>query len=236
MVDGIWTDGLGYTACRSLESDPDHHHQHMSKKLPSITCSRRLSAGYLQTGASPASYLSAPHHANTAALSELGQGAFERNHFRDSIKLFQHLLVANTTAVPLPLVAKSVYSLIRSHIAVGELGLARQWTDQYYRDTPAPQAEPAYHLCRALREDGQNEAAFYYYLLATRAPAPSSSSEGYLPVEPEIHEYLLDYEKSILWSYIGDIGDLYSRLHGLSFCHAHAGQATPAQLHSRLRV
>lgn len=166
-----------------------------------------------ETG-SLASYTST-HFASPDAIYELGQEAFDRDHYHDSTKLFLHLLEANTTVVPHRLQVAGTYGLIRSYIALRKLGAARQWTDKFYRQFFPLQAHPAYHLCRALREDGQNEAAFYYYLLAKKASP--SSLPGDLPAEPDIHDYLLDYEKSILWSYVGDIGEPHSRLHGLSF-------------------
>jgi len=124
----------------------------------------------------------------------------------------------NSSYMNLTMMDTGMCALARCYAETSQLGLAKHWTDRLYATGRIAMAEPAYHLCRALREDGQNEAAFYYYLLATRASTLSSSSEGCLPAEPEIEEYLLDYEKTILWSYINDMDDFYSRLHGLSFC------------------
>lgn len=163
-----------------------------------------------------ASYLSV-HHANLDVIHDLGQRALAQGHYYDAIQVFQHLLEANTTAVPVHLLATSSYGLIRSFIAVHQLKPAREWTDWYYQNIVPPQAEPAYHLCRALREDGQNAAAFYYYLMAEKAPNSSAIPNAYIPSESEIYDYLLDYEKSILWSYVGDNQDSHYRLHGLSF-------------------
>jgi hypothetical protein len=41
-------------------------------------------------------------------------------------------------------------------------------------------------------------------------------AHGYTSSEPGLPEYLSDYEKSILWSYIGGLEDRFLRLHGLA--------------------
>ena len=163
-----------------------------------------------------ASYLSV-HHANLDVIHDLGQRALAQGHYYDAIQVFQYVLEANITAVPPHLLATSSYGLIRSFIALRQLKPAREWTDRYYYKVVPPQAELAYHLCRALREDGQNAAAFYYYLMAEKAPNPDAIPNAYIPAESDIYDYLLDYEKSILWSYVGDNQDPHYRLHGLSF-------------------
>ncbi|KAM3570130.1 hypothetical protein VYU27_007791 [Nannochloropsis oceanica] len=154
--------------------------------------------------------------ADPDTIHTLGQRALTHGHYHDAIKVFQYLLEANTTAVPSNIMATSSYGLIRSFIALHQLKPARLWTDWYYYNIVPLQGEPAYHLCRALREDGQSAAAFYYYLMAEKTLS-SSAAISYIPAEHEICDYLLDYEKSILWSYLGDSRDSSYLLHGLTF-------------------
>lgn len=154
--------------------------------------------------------------ADPDTIHTLGQRALTHGHYHDAIKVFQYLLEANTTVVPSNIMATSSYGLIRSFIALHQLKPARLWTDWYYYNIVPSQGEPAYHLCRALREDGQSAAAFYYYLMAEKTLS-SSAAISYIPAEHEICDYLLDYEKSILWSYLGDSRDSSYLLHGLTF-------------------
>lgn len=111
-----------------------------------------------------------------------------------------------------------MYVLARSYAETNKFDLARRWTDALYANGRVAMAEPAYHLCRRLRETGQTSLAFYYYLVAQSFSQPSDPPPPHplIPVEPGLHDYLLDYEKSILWSYVGAVSERHSRLHGLA--------------------
>lgn len=111
----------------------------------------------------------------------------------------------------------SIYALARSYAETSEFDLARRWTDELYAGRDMKMAEPAYHLCRRLRQTGQNALAYYYYRIAKSFDKPQASSNPGILVEPAVYDYLLDYEKSILWSYVGDIHERHSRLHAVSF-------------------
>ena len=200
--------------CRDIESWEEELHRENGPKAP-LNRPSSLFHRVIQRVPVP-SYLSF-HRGNLDAIHTLGRRAFAQGHYYDAITVFQHLLEANTTAVPTHIIATSSYGLIRSFIALHQLKPARKWTDWYYYNVVPPQGEPAYHLCRALREDGQNAAAFYYYLMAEKTSKSSSIPESYIPAEPEICDYLLDYEKSILWSHLGSNRDSHYWLHGLSF-------------------
>ena len=121
---------------------------------------------------------------------------------------------ANVTSIH-PEIDAGMYALARAHAEMDQFDLARKWTDALYATDRMLMAEPAYYLCRRLRQTGQNAMAFYYYLLAKSMPGAPIHPR--IPAEPGLHEYLLDYEKSILWSYVGDIAERHSRLHGLAF-------------------
>lgn len=108
-------------------------------------------------------------------------------------------------------------ALSRSYAETNQFELARQWTDELYTSRNIQMAEPAYHLCRRLRETGHTALAYYYYRIAKSFSKQQVLSNPRIPFEPAVYDYLLDYEKSILWSYIGDIHEHYSLLHGLAF-------------------
>jgi len=111
-----------------------------------------------------------------------------------------------------------MHGLARAFLALRDLASARLWTDKFYDATQSPRTELAYYLCKALREEGQTTLAYYYLLLATRTPGPPprEAMNPYLPVESAIHDYLLDYEKSLLWPHMDGLDDRFTRLHGLA--------------------
>jgi hypothetical protein len=58
--------------------------------------------------------------------------------------------------------------------------------------------------------------AYYYYLLASRAPKPAPNED--FPVEDAVYDYLLEFEKSIIWYYVGAFSDRSTLRHGLALC------------------
>jgi hypothetical protein len=110
---------------------------------------------------------------------------------------------------------KDILPLVKCFIENGELGKARLLVDTP-SDQSFPRAEPAYYLCKAFREKENYALAYYYYLLASKKS--TSKPAGRLPGEEAVHDYLLDYEKSIIWYYVGALSDRSTRRHGLSLC------------------
>ena len=111
-----------------------------------------------------------------------------------------------------------VYSKCRMalcYMAMGDLKQARAWTDTLLLAEGAARAEPAYYMCKALREAGQPELAYYYCLrglklCGDRRPSVSDC----LFVEDAVYDYLLDFERSVLWYYLKD----HPRSMGLDLC------------------
>ena len=58
-------------------------------------------------------------------------------------------------------------------------------------------AEPAYYPCKALREAGDYDGAYYYFLKARGAPRPLT--QACLFIEKPVYDYLLDFERCVLW-------------------------------------
>lgn len=176
----------------------------------------------------PVSFISkSPSSANAyedtspSQVFELARSLFNRGSHRDAVQLYEHYLTLKDKADE-QAIAATMFDLARAHLALDDMAAARAWTDRYYAEAgtdDAKRVEPAYHLCRGLRERGQNALAYFYYLHAKSLPILSvaTAANPYIPLEPDIYRYLLDYEKSILWSYVGEIGERHSKLHGLTF-------------------
>lgn len=159
---------------------------------------------------------------NTCNLMQEGIEFARAQHWAPAIPLLEQGLAALTNtsdsnqACPHTDVDASMYALARSYAEMGQFDMARRWTDKLYEVRRIIIAEPAYHLCRRLREAGHNALAYYYCLLAKRSnKAQQALGHGAIAVEPAVYDYLLDYEDSILWSYVGDIHERHSRLYGL---------------------
>ena len=108
-----------------------------------------------------------------------------------------------------------ILRLVQCYIGSGDLNQARIWAD-YAMAQPVPRAEPAYYMCRALREKEDYALAYYYYLLASRAPKPAPNEDS--SVEDAVYDYLLEFEKSIIWYYVGAFSDRSTLRHGLALC------------------
>ena len=108
-----------------------------------------------------------------------------------------------------------ILRLVQCYIGSGDLNQARIWID-YAMAQPVPRAEPAYYMCKALREREDYALAYYYYLLASRAPKPAPNED--FPVEDAVYDYLLEFEKSIIWYYVGAFSDRFTLRHGLALC------------------
>lgn len=159
-------------------------------------------------------------HANTDQLFDLARALIQRGKYRGCIQLHQQFLYIGKEDRDPRKAAAAMHDLVHAHLALSELAAAREWVEKYYTETKAEDAwrvEPAYMLCRALRERGDHALAYYYYLKAKGLPVLSAASvtSSYIPLQPDIYDYLLDYEKSVLWFYIGGIEERHSRLHGL---------------------
>jgi len=108
-----------------------------------------------------------------------------------------------------------ILGLVQCYIGSGDLDQARIWAD-YAMAKPVSRAEPAYYMCKALREKEHYALAYYYYLLASRAPKPAPNED--FPVEDAVYDYLLEFEKSIIWYYVGAFSDRSTLRHGLALC------------------
>jgi len=71
-------------------------------------------------------------------------------------------------------------------------------------------------MCKALREKEDYALAYYYHLLSSRAPKPVPNED--FPVEDAVYDYLLEFEKSIIWYYVGAFSDWSTLRHGLALC------------------
>jgi hypothetical protein len=110
-------------------------------------------------------------------------------------------------------------NLAGAQLALDDLKQARKWTDRFYGQdgVASDDYEPAYQLCRALRVRGQHALAYYYCLVATAKLAGLVGTSS--AKEDAVDHILLDYEKSILWYYVGDAAnDRRSSLYILGLC------------------
>ena len=122
-----------------------------------------------------------------------------------------------------PDVTKNLHSLLKSHLSTGRLADAQRCADLLHRAVLL-RAEPAYHLCKALREQGEFVRAYHYYLLATSLPLQDASEKEAMQIFPALEgmrEYWLPYEESVLWWHVGGlVADRYTHLHGLALSMA----------------
>jgi hypothetical protein len=159
-------------------------------------------------------------NARPSQVFDLARSLRHQGNYRDAIKIYEQYLGMDQRGQDES--AASMYGLAQAYLALDDMASAREWTDRFYAEAGArdgARVEPAYYLCRGLRERGRNALAYYYYLQAKDLPVTSTAStvNPYIPVEPDIYDHLLDYEKSILWSYVGNISERHSKLHGLAF-------------------
>lgn len=100
-----------------------------------------------------------------------------------------------------------VYSKFRialCHMNLQHWREAQEWTllaQKAAADAGCPRAEPAYYMCKALREHGRHDLAYYFLLQAQRIPKPPADA-GCLFVEEAVYDYLLEFERCILWYYV----------------------------------
>jgi tetratricopeptide (TPR) repeat protein len=146
------------------------------------------------------------------------------------------------------MVSAALRDLAKIYLALEDLSSAQRWTDRFYAqdesDDARHLAEPAYQLCRALRIRGQYVLAYHYYLVASSKakhrhlvdavdeqqhrtaaaaianPYINDNDDDDATTESDIHDYLLDYEKSSLWYCVAAdmMDDRRSRLHILDVC------------------
>lgn len=99
-----------------------------------------------------------------------------------------------------------VYSKFRvalCHVGLQNWKHAQEWTRIAQEAAAAsghPRAEPAYYMCKALREKGDYGLAYYFLLQAQRIPKPSAS--GCLFVEEAVYDFMVDFERCVLWYYV----------------------------------
>jgi hypothetical protein len=117
-------------AYRNIESLEKELHRENGPNAP-LNRSSSLFQRVIQRLPVPLSSYLSFHRGNLDAIHTLGQRAFAQGHYYDAITVFQHLVEANTTAVPTHIMATSSYGLIRSFIALHQLKPARKWTDWY---------------------------------------------------------------------------------------------------------
>ncbi|EWM20239.1 hypothetical protein Naga_100470g1 [Nannochloropsis gaditana] len=150
------------------------------------------------------------HHMDDPTL-DFSKATLEKNDLKFS-KCFAQVL---NTEVSNDMQDKDILPMVKCFIENGELEKARLLVDTT-SDQSFPRAEPAYYLCKAFREKENYALAYYYYLLASKMS--TSKPAGRLPGEEAVHDYLLEYEKSIIWYYVGALSDRSTRRHGLSLC------------------
>ncbi len=158
---------------------------------------------------------------------------FQQGDFENGATLYEEWIASKTRgqapqslALALgedPDAAKNLHSLLESHLSTGRLADAQRCADLLHRAVLL-RAEPAYHLCKALREQGDFVRAYYYYLLAANLPLQDASDKGATQIFPALegmHEYWLPYEESALWWHVGGLAaDRYTHLHGLALSMA----------------
>ena len=211
--------------------------EHILKNSPHLLA--RESLGSLPQTELRASYLSTHHHTNPIALYELGQRALEENTTMIASSFSDHFLVANTT-VDNPAGSWRKVCMVWRVVTLlwaswGRLGILDR--SIFYRDiSPTHRLSLLIISVERFGKTGKMMRPSTITCLRHGAPSPPSPDEGDRPVEPEIHDYLLDYENSILWSYVGDIGDSVSTPARPELLPCAHWTTTPAPLHSRLRV
>jgi glycosyltransferase involved in cell wall biosynthesis len=102
----------------------------------------------------------------------------------------------------------SKFKILKCFIDLKRFEDARIWLQK--EGLGSPRAEPAYHLCRALRECGQNHLAYYFYTLAAKHPMPDETDALFL--EQDVYKFGLDFEQLILWYYVSKDRDYGLRL------------------------
>ena len=162
-----------------------------------------------------ADHLGVTDHSRVVSLSpsevfDLANSLYEKEDFKIAAETYAELVGLQSSAREHE---HSMLRLVQCYIALGDLKQAQIWADDAMAQ-PIPQAEPAYYMCKALREKEEYGLAYHYYLLAARVPKPAPNDY----FEEPVYDYLLEYEKSIMWYYVGALSDRFTLRHGLALC------------------
>lgn len=134
-----------------------------------------------------------PDHPRTVFY--LAQTIMDLGRYQDAIHMYQKRIALQGWGQE---VAYSEFRIARAYTLLENWDLAKTWTHR--AQTSARRAEPAYYLCKALREAGDHLTAYHYLLQACQFPKPCPSD--CLFIEEAVYDYLLDFERTVLWAYV----------------------------------
>ena len=122
-----------------------------------------------------------------------GETLINESKFKDALDYFQK---SNSLVLTKEELWFRNYKIFQCHIALKNTDIAKMIFQQ--TNLGADRAEPAYCMCKELREQGKPFEAFYYYTLAKSKKEPGDG----LNIEKRVYQYLIDFEASVLWYYI----------------------------------
>ena len=133
---------------------------------------------------------------NPRTVFYLAQTYFDMRRYDEAIPLYQKRIELGGWKQEM---FYSALKITMAYIALNDLGQARMWTER--ANDMEKRAEPSYYLCKALRETGANNELAYYFLLKA-ASVPRPSPENSLFIEDAVYDYLIDFERCVLWYYV----------------------------------
>jgi tetratricopeptide (TPR) repeat protein len=133
--------------------------------------------------------------ANPRTVFYFAQTLFDMGDHREAIGWYEKRIALGGWEQE---VAYSKFRIALCCMALEDWGQAQAWT-QLAHDTGG-RAEPAYYMCKALREAGEHARAYSFLVQAKAVPQPPAAD--CLFVEAPVYDYLLDFEQCLLWYYL----------------------------------
>lgn len=138
--------------------------------------------------------------ANARAVFYLAQSLFDTQQYSRAIDMYKRRIALGGWEQE---VAYSRLRVAMAYANMKEWDQARAWTLLAQSDAAGPgreRAEPGYYMCRALREAGDHDLAYYFLIKALRIPKPPTAD--CLFIEEAVYDYLLKFELTVLWYYV----------------------------------
>jgi glycosyltransferase involved in cell wall biosynthesis len=132
---------------------------------------------------------------NPRTVFYLAQTMMDVGKHRDAINMYQRRIALQGWDQE---VTYSEFRIAKAYALLGNWDLAKTWTD--LAQASGRRAEPAYYLCKAFRQAGHHLAAYHYLLQARQFTKPSP--QDCLFIDNAVYDYLLDFEQTVLWSYV----------------------------------
>lgn len=133
--------------------------------------------------------------ANPRTTFYLAQTCFDLGKYEEAIEYYEKRISQGGWEQE---IHYSTFRIGLAYLALKNAELAETWMQRAH--IYGNRAEPFYYFCKALREEGDHCLAYYYLLQATLVPKPLP--QDCLFIEDKVYDYLLDFERCVLWYYV----------------------------------